>query len=217
MRVRDIMSHPVHTVRPDDAIEVAAELLTRHAIAAAPVVADGRLVAMVSEGDLLRRRVPTDPTAHAWPPVDDPGPRPHLVAEVMSRDVVTAWPAEDVADVARTMLTANLRSIPVLAGGELVGIVSRRDLLRTVVRTDEVLRHEIQHRLDEYAGGEPRWTVAVVDGIATVHGDFDDPTENQVIPLLVRTVPGVGAVHVHRGATTRQPVQSDSTGERGNG
>jgi CBS domain-containing protein len=198
MRVRDIMSHPVHTLRPDDTVEAAADLLTGHQIAAAPVVDNGHVVAMVSEGDLLRRRVPTDPTAHAWQPVDDPGPRPRIVAEVMTRHLVTTWPAEDVADVAHTMLTCNIHSIPVLAGEELVGIVSRRDLLRTVVRTDEVLRHEIQHRLDEYAGGEPRWTVTVVDGIATVHGDLDDPTENQVLSLLVRTVPGVATVHLLR-------------------
>ena len=64
MRVRDIMSRPVHTVRVTDRIDVAAALLSTHNITAAPVVDAGALVGMVSEGDLLRQRVSSDPTAH---------------------------------------------------------------------------------------------------------------------------------------------------------
>jgi CBS domain-containing protein len=194
MRVRDIMSHPVFTVRSTDPIEGAAALLTDRRVTAAPVVdGDGRLIGMVSEGDLLRDRVPEDPTAHLRPATAHHD-RPRVVAEVMTRTVMTAWLDEDVSDVARTMLDHDVRSVPVLDGGRLVGIVSRRDLLRTVVRSDAVLRDEVQQRLDGYAGGTGRWTATVTDGTATIEGSFDDDTEQRIVAVMVHTVPGIGAV-----------------------
>jgi CBS domain-containing protein len=196
MRVRDIMTRPVYTVGPDDPIETVAEVLTTHAVTAAPVVdAEGGLIGMVSEGDLLRRRVPADPTAHLWP-VPEPGSRPHTAADVMSRQVATAWPAEDISDAAQVMLDWNVRSLPVLEAGRIVGIVSRRDLVRAAVRTDEVLRAELQHRLDEYAGDHLRWSVSVSDGACTVTGQFDDEVEKTVVTVMARTVAGIGSVRM---------------------
>src|SRR5438552_1768741 len=158
MRVKDIMTHTVYSVRATDAIEAAAKLLADRQITAAPVLDEaGELVGMVSEGDLLWHRVPADPTAHMRPVVGD-GDRPHTVADVMSSAPLTTWPDADVADVAQTMLDREVRSLPVLDGDIVIGIVSRRDILRTMVRTDEVVRGDVQHRLDEYAGGERRWT-----------------------------------------------------------
>ncbi len=65
MHTRDIMSHPVHTVLTDDSIEHAAALLTEKKITAVPVLDNaGKLVGMVSEGDLLRDRVPPPTSPH---------------------------------------------------------------------------------------------------------------------------------------------------------
>jgi CBS-domain-containing membrane protein len=193
MRAHDIMSRPVYSVRTTDTVESAAALLTEKKVTAAPVIDEaGELVGMVSEGDLLWHRVPEDPTAHMWRGVSDgPDERPRVVADVMSGSPVTTWPDADVADVAQMMLRHDIRSVPVVDHGDLVGIVSRRDILRTVVRGDDVLEREIQHRLDEYAGGERRWTATVTDGMATVDGRFDDEVEREVVSVLARTVPGV--------------------------
>jgi CBS domain-containing protein len=197
MRVRDIMTRPVFTVRPIDPVEGAAALLADRGITAAPVIDErNRLVGMVSEGDLLRDRVPADPTAHLNVTPSPATHRPHVVAEVMTRDVVTAWPTEDVADVARTMLSRDVRSMPVLDGGRLVGIISRRDLLRSVLRTDDVLAHEVQQRLDAYADRTGRWTATVTDGVVRIDGPVDDDEERRVVEILARTVPGVAAVTV---------------------
>jgi CBS domain-containing protein len=200
MRAHDIMTRPVYTVRTSDSVEDAAALLAGKRITAAPVLDEaGDLVGMVSEGDLLWHRVPPDPTAHVWRDVVAPVPEPHrpkVVADVMSAYPRTAWPEEDVADIAHVMLRHDVRSVPVVDHGEVVGIVSRRDILRTIIRTDDVLRREILHRLDEYAGGTSRWDVAVDEGTATVRGPFIDDAEKTVVSIMARTVPGVSSVLV---------------------
>lgn len=133
------------------------------------------------------------------------GDRPHTVADVMSGAPLTTWPDADVADVAQTMLERKVRGLPVLED-DVVGIVSRRDILRTVVRTDDVVRRDVQHRLDEYAGGGRRWTATVDDGVVTIGGDVDDEMEQTVVRIMARTVPGVAEVNLagrHPDATSR--------------
>jgi CBS domain-containing protein len=200
MRAKDIMTSPVHVVAPDASVETAAELMTGKSVTALPVVDNaGLLVGMVGESDLLWHRVPSDPTVDVTPhrdPDPDPEYRPRTVAEVMSPYPVTTAPDADVAEVAEVMLEHDVRSIPVLDGDTIAGIISRRDILRAMVRGDDTLTKEVQHRLDEYAGGSPRWTVTVHGGVATVVGTYDDDTERQVVAVLARTVPGVAAVHV---------------------
>jgi CBS domain-containing protein len=191
------MSRPVHTVRAADTVEHAAALLADKKISAAPVLDEvGGLVGIVSEGDLLWHRVPADPTAHIWRGTDDVPDRPRTVGDVMSGSPVTTWPAADVADAAELMLRHNVRSVPVVDHCDLIGMVSRRDILRTVIRTDDVLTHEVQHRLDEYAGGVRRWTVTVSDGAVDIDGPFDDEAERAVVSVMARTVPGVGTVRL---------------------
>jgi CBS domain-containing protein len=149
----------------------------------------------VSESDLLWHRVPSDPTAHLRRADADPADRPGMVGEVMSPYSVTTRPDADVAEVAEEMLEHDVRSMPVLEAGSLVGIISRRDILRAMVRGDDVLTGEVQHRLDAYAGGH-RWTAVVEGGVAHVTGEFDDDTEQGIVAVLARTVPGVAAVDV---------------------
>jgi CBS domain-containing protein len=196
MRAKDIMTSPVHVIWQNAPVESAAELMTAKGITALPVVdAKGALVGMVSEGDLLWHRVPSDPTAHIRRyPDTDPENRPGMVVEVMSQYPLTTTPDADVAEVADMMLQHDVRSLQVLEDRNVIGIISRRDILRAVVRGDDVLTQEVQHRLDEYADGTHRWTAAVEGGIATVIGEYNNDTERAVVEVLARTVPGVVAV-----------------------
>jgi CBS domain-containing protein len=203
MRARDIMTSPVQTVWQNASIESAAELMTAKAVTALPVVdSNGTLVGMVSEGDLLWHRVPAEPGSN---PADlsgtDPEHRPGRVVEVMSAYPLTTTPRADVAEVAEAMLQNDVRSIPVIEDRAVVGIVSRRDILRAMVRSDALLVREVQFRLDEYAEGRRRWSATVEGGVATVAGEYDDDTERAVVAVLARTVPGVAAVQVTEPAT----------------
>jgi CBS domain-containing protein len=192
MFAADLMSRPVLTVRDDDTVEQAAAMLSHKNVTAAPVLdAVGDLVGIVSEGDLLRARVET------W---HDNGGEPvpvtaKLVADVMTRNVVILPADAELSAVAEAMLRYNVHSVPIVdSQTEVTGIVCRHDLLRAYVRTDDMVQWDVQHRLDQYAGGRRVWTAAVHDGIVEIDGSYVDDVERRVVEILARTVPGVSQV-----------------------
>ena len=140
---------------------------------------DGRLVGMVSEADLLAHRMAHDPRRHLRRDGDQPDP-PRTVGEVMTSPVVAMGVDADAADIADLMLQYNVRSVPIVDGASVVGIVSRRDLLRTLVRDDGTIAAEIRSRLDTYGGRPGRWPVQVQDGVVSLGGPFGDQTECRV-------------------------------------
>lgn len=193
MRVREVMTKLVVAVDLDTPVQTAAGLLARHNITAMPVIGDGRLVGMVSESDLLRTELQRE--AHGG----GVGQRPHweepdvgmAVADVMTTPVISVSEATDTADVASMMIDYDVRSVPVVDDGQVVGIVSRRDLIRTLVRDDALMSEEIARRLTDYSGEPDRWRVEVVGGEATIHGGYGDANDRRVVRLLAGTVPGV--------------------------
>jgi CBS domain-containing protein len=199
MKASEVMSQPVITVAVDTPVRQAAALLAERAITAMPVVdGEGRLVGMVSEADLLVNRMAHDPRAHLRRDTHPQGGQPepaHTVGEVMASPVRAMAIDADTADVVDLMLRHDVRSVPIVDGEVVVGIVSRRDLLRALVRDDCTIEAEIRTRLDSYGGHPGRWPVQVVDGVVTVGGPFGDETERRVVATLVRTVPGVSVVH----------------------
>ena len=129
MRARDVMSSPVITLRPDTPLHGAAALLVSHGFTAAPVVtAEGRVVGIATEADLLRGRITPEGTV-------DHRPAP-TVATVMTESPHTFQPEDDLADVVALMLDRRIRTVPIIDDGRLVGIVSRRDVLRCVARRE---------------------------------------------------------------------------------
>ncbi|MEV0133306.1 CBS domain-containing protein [Dactylosporangium sp. NPDC050688] len=187
MHAKDIMSTPAHTVRADAPVAAAVELLERQSITAAPVVDDRDvLVGLVTERDLLRQAAAGSDTA--------PGAALRRVRDVMSGLPVSAWPDADVSDLAAVMVRQDAHTIPVVEDHHVVGVVSRCDVLRTLLPTDAAAQREAQHRLDVYANGQRRWRVTVDSAVATVDGGFDDDTERVVVEALVRTAAGVTSV-----------------------
>ncbi|MBI3688720.1 MAG: CBS domain-containing protein [Actinobacteria bacterium] len=198
MKAREIMTRPVVTVYPDTLVKEAAARLAQHDVGSMPVVDDDdRLIGIVSESDLLRDRLPHDPRAQPRRDTPDGTPTepPHTVAQVMTRNVLAMAENADTADIAEAMLLRNVRAVPIVDGAALVGIVSRQDLLRTLIRDDDVIATEVRERLDAYTGSHGRWNVAVNDGAVVITGYFEDDAERRVITVLARTVPGVGIVH----------------------
>ena len=122
------MNRTVITVRPHMPVDAAAALLLSHHVTSAPVVtAEGMLRGMVSEVDLLRAQ--PVPDALTAPPKSTV-----KAADVMTPQPVTVRPTDELADVAALLLDHGVRAAPVVESGRLVGIVSRRDILRCVAQ-----------------------------------------------------------------------------------
>jgi CBS domain-containing protein len=204
MRAQDLMSHPVVTVGPQDTARDAAALLARHGFTALPVVnANGELVGIVTEADVMRGRILPDPRNNHDRPTEPPQTAPQTVGEVMTTDVVVMTIGSDLAEVARSMLDGPLRAIPIVeqtpAGQRLVGILTRRDLMRCIGREESLVAADIRHRLEIY-GGPGRWTVDVHGGHVTITDTHDDPTDLHVAHVLAAAVPGVASVQITGGA-----------------
>jgi CBS domain-containing protein len=196
------MTRTVVTVGPETSAKYAAEVMAERGFAAVPVVDDGdRLVGIVAEADVLRRRMPADPRLHLRRDEDHDDDAPPLrVAGVMTRAVRAVESSADVADVARLFVDAGLRSVPVLEQGRLAGIVSRRDLLRALVRPDEQLAGELSALLESYTGETGAFAVTVADGVATVRRSTGSPqpsaeAEERAVRELAHTIGGIVAVH----------------------
>ncbi|HVV29465.1 MAG TPA: CBS domain-containing protein [Mycobacteriales bacterium] len=192
MRAQDIMSRPVVTARPEMPAKRAAELLTEHGFTALPVVdEDERLVGIVTEADLIGDRFHHDPRYRTGRPVR-PGA---TVGEVMTTPCTGTSPGCDLVELTKALLDARIRSMPVVEGSRLVGIVTRGDIVRTFARSDGDIAKDVRHHLSVY-GGPERWRVEVHDGIVRVLDEFDDETDRHVATVLAEAVPGVVSASV---------------------
>jgi CBS domain-containing protein len=196
MKASEIMTRDVLTVGPRTPVREAARLLATHSVTSAPVVdEDEELIGIVSEADLIRDRMPRDPRSHLAPAPDGRSDPAQLVGEVMTSVVQCLGGNADTADVAALMMDSDVRAVPIVDGGRLLGIVSRRDLLRTLLRDDSDIAAEIAERLDELVASLDR-CVSVHDGVVTIRATFCGDHQRDAVRRLAATVPGVCRVHL---------------------
>ncbi|WP_374450368.1 CBS domain-containing protein [Stella sp.] len=222
MRARDVMTTAVHTVTPATPILDVARLLVEKRISAAPVVdAAGRIVGIVSEGDLIRRseigterhrpwllRFLSDPQTLAADYVKSEGP---TADAVMTRDVVTVGPDATLDRVAATMERHGIKRVPVVDQGQLVGIISRANLVQAIVahgapatrptgtgESDAALRDRLVEKLkhEPWFGG-PTFNVMVEGGVAHLWGFVRTEDERRAMVVAAQTLPGIRGVEDH--------------------
>jgi CBS domain-containing protein len=127
----------------------------------------------------------------------------------MSHSVYTLTQDTDAAAAARMLLRHNLKSVPVVAGGRVVGMVARRDLLRLIARSDHDIRADLERRLKEELDALQRLAVDVADGVVTIDAAVG-PLARQLLEGLARTVPGVTEVRTSQSKTDElEPDESD--------
>lgn len=204
MRVRDVMTTEVVTVTRDTHFKSIARLLERHQVNLLPVIdEEHRVVGVVSEADLL--------TKVEWQGRGRPGRIERwllledelrkaggtLASQVMTSDVATTRPEVTVNHAAQLMLVSHVKALPVVDDdNRLVGIVSRADLLKSFVRDDNSIHHEVVE--DVLRGAlaiEPEAvSVVVKDGAVILEGEVDSRSLRDMIASMVGAVPGVVSV-----------------------
>ena len=189
MRAKDIMTSPVITVTGDTPLKDAAEILVTREISALPVVdGRGKLIGILSEADIVPLELTPDPRAQMIPvPARAVA---HTVEEAMTRDVVALPEDAGISWIATLMLEKHIKRIPIVSGAFVVGIVSRRDLLRVLIRSDAQIRSDLQTLLDWEAAGIGAYRVEVANNVVTLAGPHDDISRKSAA-LLARTIPGV--------------------------
>jgi CBS domain-containing protein len=121
MLVSDLMTDSVITIAPEEPAALAARLLFRHNIGSVPVCSeDGRLRGIVTDRDIVLRCVAAE---------NDPETTP--VREIMSRNIIAVSPSDDVREAARQMASAQVRRLPVVESGKLVGMLALGDMAKT--------------------------------------------------------------------------------------
>jgi CBS domain-containing protein len=200
--VADVMTSEVVTVSPSESFKICANLMRIHGVSALPVVvADNRVAGIISEADLMRfvAALPAVPGQ-----TDTPIRTRITAAEIMTREVVTIAPGASVAAAARLMFEHRVKRLPVVdASNRLDGVVSRADVLRVFLRSDESIRKEVHALLNELPLlGRGRVQVTVRDGVVRLDGQVESGSLTGLLLRLIAAVPGVVGTENHLEVTS---------------
>ncbi|HST18051.1 MAG TPA: CBS domain-containing protein [Gaiellaceae bacterium] len=203
MKVRDVMTKNVITVEPGASLKDAARLLVEHGISGLPVVADGVVLGVLSEADLLfKERGPIERRGLLGRMLDGYGMDGELkleardVGDAMTIPPLTIGPHRALRAAAALMLEERVNRLPVVLNGKLVGIVTRADLVRAFARSDS----EIKSEIEKDVLGTALWidssdvSVAVDDGAVTLVGQVDRRMDAELAQDLAARVAGVVSV-----------------------
>lgn len=203
MRVAELMTSEVVTVRAETPLREAAALLAEKRISGLPVVdAGGRVVGVLSEGDIVAKAggATRGNRLLGWllePDVDLADKiRARTVGEAMSAPALTIEADRRVHEAARLMAAEGINRLPVVDDGALVGIVTRADVVRAFSRSDAEIASEINDEiLRRTLWLEPgSVTVTVTDGAVTLEGEVESDADAELLPVFVSRVPGVVSV-----------------------
>jgi CBS domain-containing protein len=217
---KDVMTREVVSIRSDSTVVEAAALMLRNRISAVPVIDDGRLVGIISEGDLVHRaEIGTAEHARSWwlrlfrdaGSLAEEYARSHArrVADLMTPHVHTVAEVTPVSKVADLLDRARIKRVPVMRGDSVVGIVSRADLMKAVVATarqdvparasDGAIRRALLEELRRQPWATAAETsVEVHDGLVSFWGTIASEDERRATRILAENVAGVRGVEDHR-------------------
>ena len=219
MQARDIMTPRVVTIRSDATIAEAIRLMLQNRISGLPVVdSGGNLVGMVTEGDFLRRaESATEKRRARWVEfILGPGrlaaeythTHGRKVREVMTDKPVTVDEYTPVTQIVSIMEQRRIKRVPVVRGNQLVGIVSRANLLHILGRLAGEAKptsqgdSDIRTKLLAELAKQP-WApaaglnVLVRDGVVELKGAIFDERERAALKVAAENIPGVKAIKDH--------------------
>lgn len=215
MRARDLMTTGLVTIPPEAPLEAVARVLSDRGISGAPVVdAGGNFLGMVTESDLIRRLAAKEDAPKSWvmglfaSAVDQAArfarTHGHRARDVMTTEIASITEDTPIEQAAKLLEEKNIRRVPVLRDGKLVGVVSRSDLVRALLAApgslgehapDERIRRSLAQAMRNEPWVDTYFIFAdVKDGHVTFHGFCRSETVKQGLRVLAENVPGVKAV-----------------------
>ncbi len=228
MLASEIMTTDVATVGPETTVRDVVALLIDRGISAVPVQSDGRLVGIVSEGDLLRRaELGTERKRSRWLEIATPGDclaaeyiqeHGRKVADVMTKDVVTVRHDTPVNEIAALLEQRRIKRVPILRDGKLVGIVSRANLVQALALhgtpeapamapNDIEIRSAILAELGLHKWGGFPLIANVIVRYGTVHvfGVLRSESERRAMLVIIENTPGVAEIKDHMSYPSLRP------------
>jgi CBS domain-containing protein len=216
MKARDVMTSPVVTIGPSHSAKELAQIFLRRRISAVPVVDhDGKLVGIVSEGDLMRRSE-TDTERHrSWwlmlftdsqtLAADYIQAHARKVSDLMTKNVITATSDTTLEEIATLLETNEIKRVPILANGQLVGIVSRANLIQAMASarpgldipmSDSVIRDRLMAHLKAQPWAHLSLVnVTVFGGVVSLWGIVPSDVEKRALRVAAEQTTGVRTVN----------------------
>jgi CBS domain-containing protein len=185
MKIKDLMTSDVITVSPEASLKDVAGLLAEYRISGLPVVDEaGTVAGVISEADILSKEIGKKQDAL-------------IVEEAMTTPARTIGPERTAADAAKRMLDEKVNRFPVVDGdGRLLGIVTRADLVRAFVRSDEAIATEIREDviLKTLWIAPEALDISVREGAVRIGGSVESKSDAKLIEAFARRVPGTVSV-----------------------
>jgi CBS domain-containing protein len=220
MKVADIMTREVVSVRPETPVREVAQTMLERRISGVPVVdGDARVLGIVSEGDLIRRpEIETDRPGRGWLSLfvsDEERARDFVKShgrrarEVMTQPAICVTPETALTEAVRLMERHHVKRLAVVEEGRLAGLVTRADVVRAFVARPSAPGHaqsdaELRERVDALLRSED-WAasayinVEVEGGVVQLWGTVESTAQREAILIAVREVDGVKDVQAHLG------------------
>ncbi|NQV57525.1 MAG: CBS domain-containing protein [Rhodospirillales bacterium] len=228
MFAKDIMTTNVITVGPDQTVAEIAKLLINRRISAAPVVDEnGKILGIVSEGDLVHRVLGDNEVRRSWwlsflgDPSDVPAEYAKLhgrkARDVMTKDVVTAPSFTPINSIAEMLEKKRIKRVPIVDNGKLMGIVSRANVIQALIGqtdkapkeaspSDQAIRTSLLEEFNEHPwSSASTYNIVVKDGIVRYWGFVESEEAKEAMRIAAENIPGVKSVESNLGVAARMP------------
>jgi CBS domain-containing protein len=219
MKAGDIMSARVISISPDASVQDAVTLMLQNHISGLPVIdTSGTLVGMVTEGDFLRRaETGTERKRPRWLEflvgpnrLAEEYVESHArkVGEMMTREPITITEETPLDEIVQVMERRRIKRVPVMRGAQVVGIVSRSNLMRAVAtlgrtapppaKTDAAIRQQLLAEFEkQFWAPAALIDVVVKDGVVELWGTILEGAQGEAIRVCAENIPGVKKVVSH--------------------
>lgn len=216
-RAKELMTRKLVAILPDTPVLNAIDLLLEHRLHGMPVVdSSNKLLGVITQGDLLYRiKLPTvkiqiqqegaycDPTPFIKKYSKIGGA---MVKDVMTKEIFTANEDQFIDKIVDLMLEKRIHMVPVMRGEEVIGVLSRTDVLRFIakeereiesqpVNDDEIKENVLSALKKNICASVNNLQVRVLNGNVYVKGEIDSPEHHHTVEAVVKSIRGVKNVH----------------------